>query len=209
MDVESLRVFATRYTSAWCSQDAARVASHFAERGSLTINDGAPSVGRGAIAAAAQEFMTAFPDMVVRMDGVTVDGRHAVYKWTLTGTNTGPGGTRQAVRISGYEEWTICREGLIEDSKGTSTRRTTDASCSPAAASTRVIPERRVPCIRDTNVAPRGGVYISRLATRIRMRSQNRSTGMRTDIVVPLPGVDSMVSRAPSRWALVRMLSRP
>ena len=33
----------------------------------------APSVGRTAIAAAAQDFMTDFPDRVVTMDGVSVD----------------------------------------------------------------------------------------------------------------------------------------
>ena len=90
----------------------------FAERGSLTINDGTPSVGRTAITAAAQGFMTAFPDMVVTMDGISLEGDRVVYRWTLTGTNTGPGGTGKAVRISGYEEWTINADGLIGESKG-------------------------------------------------------------------------------------------
>ena len=116
-DVE-LRRLATEYTAAWCSQDAARVASFFAENGSLTINEGRPSVGRAAITAAAQEFMTAFPDMIVAMDDVIVDGSGAVFHWTLTGTNTGPGGTGHAVRISGYEEWTIGADGLIQKSLG-------------------------------------------------------------------------------------------
>ena len=110
--------FATRYTTAWCSQDAARVASFFAENGSLKINKGEPSVGRVAITAAAQEFMTAFPDMIVEMDDVTADAGGAVYRWTLTGTNTGPGGTGKTVRISGYEEWTIGPDGLILKSLG-------------------------------------------------------------------------------------------
>ena len=76
---------------------------------SLKINDAAPAVGRTAITAAAQDFMTAFPDMVVAMDRVGVEGDLVVYRWTLTGTNTGPGGTGKAVRLSGYEEWTIGR----------------------------------------------------------------------------------------------------
>ncbi len=63
-----LNDFATRYTAAWCSQNATSVASFFAKDGSLTINQGRPSVGRAAISAAAQGFMTAFPDMVVKMD---------------------------------------------------------------------------------------------------------------------------------------------
>jgi uncharacterized protein (TIGR02246 family) len=118
VDATRLREFATEYTAAWCSQNAASVAAFFAEGGSLKINDGAPSVGRTAITAAAQGFMTAFPDMVVTMDGISLDGDHAVYRWTLTGTNTSPGGTGKAVRISGYEEWTIGADDLIAGSKG-------------------------------------------------------------------------------------------
>lgn len=119
MNVAQLRDFATRYTAAWCSQRAPSVAAFFSEDGSLTINDGTPSVGRAAITAAAQGFMTAFPDLVVMMDGVTLEGRdHAVYRWTLTGTNTGPGGTGNTVRISGYEEWEIGADGLVAQSRG-------------------------------------------------------------------------------------------
>lgn len=118
MDVERLKEFGAKYTAAWCSQDAASVAAFFAEHGSLTINDGAPAVGRPAITGAAQGFMTAFPDMVVATDGVSVEGRRAVYRWTLTGTNTGPGGTGKAVRISGREEWTFGADGLIAESEG-------------------------------------------------------------------------------------------
>jgi uncharacterized protein (TIGR02246 family) len=118
MELATLNAFATNYTAAWCSQDAARVASFFAEKGSLTINEGTPSVGRPAITAAAQEFMTAFPDMVVTMDSVIREGGHVVYRWNLTGTNTGPGGTGKAVRISGYEEWTMDDDGLIAESQG-------------------------------------------------------------------------------------------
>jgi uncharacterized protein (TIGR02246 family) len=118
MGLAALNAFATNYTAAWCSQDAARVASFFAEKGSLTINEGTPSVGRPAITAAAQEFMTAFPDMVVTMDSVTREGGHVVFRWTLTGTNTGPAGTGKAVRISGYEEWTMGDDALIAESQG-------------------------------------------------------------------------------------------
>jgi uncharacterized protein (TIGR02246 family) len=118
MKAAELQAFGTNYTAAWCSQNAARVAAFFSASGSLKINDGAPAVGRTAITAAAQGFMTAFPDMVVAMDSVSLDGPRAVYRWTLTGTNTGPGGTGQAVRIAGYEEWTLDANGLIVESKG-------------------------------------------------------------------------------------------
>jgi uncharacterized protein (TIGR02246 family) len=114
----NFRDFAMQYTAAWCSQDPARVASFFSITASLTINSGTPSVGRTAIAAAAEGFMLAFPNLVVRMDEVSVTGRQAVYRWTLTGTNTGPGGTGRSVRISGYEEWTLAADGLVEKSRG-------------------------------------------------------------------------------------------
>ena len=118
MDAAKLQDFGTKYTAAWCSQNAVSVAAFFSENGSLTINDGDPAVGRPAITAAAQGFMTAFPDMVVAMDSVSLDGDRAVYRWTLTGTNTGPGGTGKPVRISGYEEWTFSPDGQIAESRG-------------------------------------------------------------------------------------------
>lgn len=110
---------AERYTAAWCSQDAASVAAFYSPDGSLTINNGLPAVGREAITAAAQGFMTGFPDMKVIMDGLSVEGDRAVYRWTLIGTNTGPGGTGNRVQIRGFEEWwRIGADGLIAESRG-------------------------------------------------------------------------------------------
>jgi hypothetical protein len=113
-----LREFARRYTTAWCSQDAARVAAFFAPGGALTINGGVPSVGRPAITEAAQGFMTAFPDLKVFMDDVLERHDRVLYHWTLEGTNTGPGGTGKRVRISGFEDWRIGDDGLIAESLG-------------------------------------------------------------------------------------------
>jgi uncharacterized protein (TIGR02246 family) len=118
MELTKLNDFATRYTAAWCSQNASGVASFFTDRGSLKINEGDPSIGRTAITAAAQSFMSAFPDLLVRMDRLDVDAGRTTYHWTLTGTNSAPGGTRKAVRISGYEEWRIGSDGLIAESRG-------------------------------------------------------------------------------------------
>ena len=118
MKQSELTDFATRYAAAWSSQKPASLAAFYAEDGSLTVNAGTPSVGRAAITATAQGFMTAFPDMVVKMDEVRGDGSHAIFRWIWTGTNTGPGGTGKSVRIKGYEEWTIGADGLIADSKG-------------------------------------------------------------------------------------------
>lgn len=114
MNEKELKAFAEQYTAAWCSQKAASVAAFFAEDGSLKINDASPAVGRTAIIAAAQGFMTAFPDLVVKMDSVSFREQQAVYHWTLTGNHT----DGQFVQISGYEEWTFSADGLIAASLG-------------------------------------------------------------------------------------------
>jgi uncharacterized protein (TIGR02246 family) len=118
MTTTELTDFATRYAAAWSSQDPARLASFYSENGSLTVNAGVPAVGRQAITETADGFMTAFPDMVVRMDEVSVEGSHAIFRWIWTGTNTGPGGTGKSVRMKGYEEWTLGTDGLIAVSNG-------------------------------------------------------------------------------------------
>jgi uncharacterized protein (TIGR02246 family) len=117
-DLGELTKFATRYAKAWCSHNPESVAAFFAENGSLTVNNGSPAVGRAAIAEIAQGFMTTFPDMVVTMDDVTRDSDGTTFHWTLTGTKTGPGGTRKRVRINGYELWKLHPDGLIVESKG-------------------------------------------------------------------------------------------
>jgi len=117
-DPDHLLDFARRYTEAWCSQDPASVAEHYAPEGSLTINGGTPSVGRAAITEAARSFMIAFPDMRLLMDDLVVQDGGSEFHWTLIGTNTGPGGTGNGVRFSGFEEWTIGDDGLIAESQG-------------------------------------------------------------------------------------------
>src|SRR2546426_225967 len=102
LEPAQLRDLATRYTAAWCSQDPARVAAFYSPNGSLSVNGAASAVGRSAISKVAQGFMTAFPNLEVIMDDVLVQGDRAVYHWSLAGTNTGPGGTGQRVRISGF-----------------------------------------------------------------------------------------------------------
>ena len=62
--------------------------------------------------------MEGFPDMVVVMDAVSLEGDRAVFRWIWTGTNTGPGGTGRAVRMTGYEEWTLSPDQLIAESRG-------------------------------------------------------------------------------------------
>ena len=118
MTSDELNKFAARYAQAWCSQDPQRVAAFFAKNGSISINNGPAAIGRAAIAQEAQAFMTTFPDMVDTFDKLEPHGDTTAFHWTLTGTNTGPGGTGNKVRISGYELWKIDNDGLIGESKG-------------------------------------------------------------------------------------------
>src|SRR6266496_484266 len=113
-----LKAFAKRYAKAWCSQNPENVAAFFAENGSLKVNDEAPAVGRTAIADIARAFMRDFPDMIVTFDKLKSHGDQSEFHWTLTGTNTGPGGTGNKIRINGYELWKIDNNGLIAESKG-------------------------------------------------------------------------------------------
>ena len=116
-DPEVLRAFAERYTAAWCSMDPAAVAAHYAPEGSLAINGGAPAVGREAITAVAASFYEALPDMQVFFRDLVVDGRRSSTT-DFTGTDTGPSGAGNAVRVDGFESWTIDEDGLIAASLG-------------------------------------------------------------------------------------------
>ena len=118
MNADQLQDFATRYTAAWCSHDPASVAAFFSPEGSLAVNDGAPAVGRQAITDVARSFMTTFPDLHLVCDEVRGLGERVEYHWTLTGTNTGPGGTGHRVRISGFEDWQFGPDGLVATSLG-------------------------------------------------------------------------------------------
>ncbi|MGB5460245.1 MAG: ester cyclase [Eudoraea sp.] len=118
MEQKSLIDFGNEYASAWSSQKPERVADFFATDASLTVNDGKPAVGTEAIINVAKGFMDAFPDMIVSMDSLVTKSNKTRFYWTLTGTNNVPGGTGNKVKISGYEEWTMNKEGLVQESKG-------------------------------------------------------------------------------------------
>ena len=52
------------------------------------------------------------------MDDLYDHEDRAVYCWTLSGTNSGPGGTGNRVDISGFEVWQLGADGLIANSRG-------------------------------------------------------------------------------------------
>ena len=107
-----------RASTAWSSQDADGMAACYEETASLTINNGTPPTGRAELAATARSYMDAFPDLSVSVDQLLVAGDAVFWAWTLTGANTGPGGTGNRVRVSGIEVWTIGVSGLAAKSIG-------------------------------------------------------------------------------------------
>jgi nuclear transport factor 2 (NTF2) superfamily protein len=113
-----LHQFSNDYATAWSSQDAAHFAFFYAADGALKINDAEPAKGREAIAALAQSYMTALPDMIVSFDSLLVEDDSIRFHWTLDATHSGPGGTGNRIHISGYEEWTRREDGLIVLSQG-------------------------------------------------------------------------------------------
>jgi predicted ester cyclase len=62
--------------------------------------------------------MRDFPDMIVTFDKLESQGDATAFHWTLTGTNTGLGGTGKRIQISGYELWQLDQDGLIGQSEG-------------------------------------------------------------------------------------------
>ena len=94
------------------------MASCYEEKGQQSINNGPPAVGREGLAKVAAGYMEAFPDLQVSLDQLLVAGDAAFFVWTLTGTNSGPGGTGNSVRVSGVEVWEVGESGLIANSRG-------------------------------------------------------------------------------------------
>jgi nuclear transport factor 2 (NTF2) superfamily protein len=119
VDGEELKSFAESYTAAWNSGNPASVAAHYAPSGSLAINGAPPDVGREALTAVAASFFEALPDMKLYLRDLVVEDDRIEYHWTFTGTNTGPGGTGNSVRVDGFESWTLDENGLIARSIGT------------------------------------------------------------------------------------------
>jgi len=118
MEKEQLTDFGKKYSAAWCSQKSESVAAFFSATGSLKVNANSPAVGREAITKVVQGFMTAFPDMIVAMDSLVTNPNGTEFHWTLTGTNSGPGGTGNKVKVSGFELWHFYKDGLIQESIG-------------------------------------------------------------------------------------------
>jgi uncharacterized protein (TIGR02246 family) len=118
-EYEKMVEFGQKYTAAWNSKQPGKMASFYAENGTLIVNNGQPAVGRKQLAETAKSYMEAFPDMELTMDSLTVEEETYSYYWTFIGTNTGPDGTGNKVDFNGFEEWTMNDQGLVQKSIGT------------------------------------------------------------------------------------------
>jgi predicted ester cyclase len=118
-EYEKMLEFGKQYTAAWNSKIPEKMASFYAEDGSLTVNNGTPAMGRDQLAATASSYMEAFPDMKLTMDSLIEDTDTYRYHWTFEGTNTGSVGTGNKVVFSGFERWTMNDKGLVQTSIGT------------------------------------------------------------------------------------------
>ncbi len=111
----SILEMANAYTEAWCSRSAEAVASFYAENAISIINANEPAVGRVAIAEDMNQYIIAFPDLVVRMDDLRSGGKQAIYLWTLVGTHRV---TDNFVKISGWQNWVLSEDLLIVKADG-------------------------------------------------------------------------------------------
>ena len=108
---------AKKYAEAWSSHNPTAVAAFFAENGRISVN-GQVSLGRGEIANMAQGFFEQIPDIVIHADAVRSAGTHMIVLWTFEGTNSGPDGNGNKVKVSGWEYWLLKDSNLVEESLG-------------------------------------------------------------------------------------------
>lgn len=114
----STEALAERYSRAWSSQDPQGVAACFESDGAQSINGGTPAVGREALARVASSYMSAFPDLEIRLESILASGDRAAFNWTLLGTLSEPHGSGKRVSIRGMEVWDLGTDGLIAKSRG-------------------------------------------------------------------------------------------
>ena len=106
---------AQAYTAAWNTGSSQSVAEFYAMQGRIVINRGKPWIGRAGVKEMAAGFFADVPDLFLVCDQVRCAGDHVVYLWTFTGTHSG---TKNPLRISGWEEWDVDAEFKVISSRG-------------------------------------------------------------------------------------------
>ena len=106
---------AQAYTAAWNSGSPKAVAEFYAKDGQIVINRGKPWEGRDGVAQMAAGFFADVPDLALVCDQVRCAGNHVIYLWTFTGTHSG---TKNPLRIVGWEEWDFDAKFKVKASRG-------------------------------------------------------------------------------------------
>jgi uncharacterized protein (TIGR02246 family) len=112
---DKIHDMAKAYTAAWNSGSPDAVAGFYAEDGQIVINRGTPWLGRNGIAQMAAGFFADVPNLALVCDHVRIAGDHVVYLWTFTGNHSG---TKNPLRIAGWEEWDMDEDLKIKASRG-------------------------------------------------------------------------------------------
>src|SRR5215472_12578600 len=112
---EQAAKLAEAYTAAWNTGSPQAVAEFFAAEGGIVINGGEPWTGRARVQKMAEGFFADVPDLFPVCDRVRSAGDHVVYLWTFTGNHAG---TKNPLRVAGWEEWDIDAEAKISTSRG-------------------------------------------------------------------------------------------
>ena len=115
IDPNKTKQIADAYTAAWNSGSADAVAEFYATDAGIVINRGEPWEGRARVAEMAAGFFADVPDLKLVCDGLRCAGNHVVYLWTFTGTHSG---SKNALRVSGWEEWDLDADYNVKASRG-------------------------------------------------------------------------------------------
>ena len=115
VEPEKMKAIAAAYTGAWNSGSAEAVAKFYAKEGHIVINRGEPWEGRARVAEMAAGFFADVPDLSLVCDELRCAGNHVVYLWTFTGTHSG---TKEPLRIVGWEEWDVDGDYKVKVSRG-------------------------------------------------------------------------------------------
>lgn len=115
LDHNKAKQIAKAYTAAWNSGSAEAVAAFYAKDGRIVINRGEPWEGRARVAEMAAGFFADVPDLKLVCDELRCAGDHVVYLWTFTGTHSG---TKNPLRIVGWEEWDMNADYKVKASRG-------------------------------------------------------------------------------------------
>ncbi len=115
IDPDKVKDIAQAYTAAWNSGSPEAVAGFYAQDGQIVINRGNPWEGRSGVAQMAAGFFADVPDLALVCDQVRCADDHVVYLWTFTGTHSG---TKNPLRIAGWEEWDFDADLKVKASRG-------------------------------------------------------------------------------------------